>query len=128
MLCDAAGNAKRAFRVIAAGSYGMEACMERKEQTTGQGRLQYEIVSGTAVLTGYGGRDTSVVIPESVDGFPVVWIGKKAFLSNKTLRRIGLPDTLRGHCLPARGHGRTSGRFLSVYAGKRGIGGLACQF
>lgn len=96
MLCDAAGNAKRAFRVVVAGSYGMEACMERKEQTTGQGRLQYEIVSGTAVLTGYGGRDTSVVIPESVDGFPVVWIGKKAFLSNKTLRRIGLPDSLAG--------------------------------
>lgn len=53
--------------------------MERKEQTTRQGRLQYEIVSGTAVLTGYSGRDTSVVIPESADGFPVVWIGKKAF-------------------------------------------------
>ncbi len=67
-----------------------------REQATERGSLQYEIVSGTAVVTGYGGRDASLVIPEEAGGFPVVWIGKKAFLSCKALREIALPNSLMG--------------------------------
>ena len=70
--------------------------METREQATERGSLQFEIVSGTAAVTGYGGRDSLLVIPESVDGYPVVWIGKKAFLSCKTLREICLPESLMG--------------------------------
>lgn len=66
------------------------------EQATERGSLRFEIVSGTAAVTGYGGRDSLLVIPESVDGYPVVWIGKKAFLSCKTLRKISLPESLMG--------------------------------
>ena len=66
------------------------------EQATERGRLQFEIVSETAALTAYSGRDHLLVIPETVDGFPVVWIGKKAFLSCKTLREIRLPENLAG--------------------------------
>lgn len=65
-------------------------------QDTPRGSLQFEIVSDTAVVTGYEGRDASLVIPESVDGYPVVWIGKKAFLSCKMLREIRLPESLAG--------------------------------
>lgn len=70
--------------------------MEIREQSTERGRLRFEIVSQTAVVTGYEGRGATLVIPESVDGYPVVWIGKKAFLSCKTLREIRLPESLAG--------------------------------
>lgn len=70
--------------------------MKMSEQATERGRLRFEIVSETAVVTGYEGRDTALVIPEQVDGYPMVWVGKKAFLSCKTLRKICLPETLAG--------------------------------
>ena len=70
--------------------------METREQNTAQGSIRYEILEGTAVVGAYSGRDAELVIPEQVEGFPVVWIGKKAFLSNKTLRKIVLPETLAG--------------------------------
>lgn len=66
------------------------------KQDTERGSLQFEIVSDTAVVTGYEGRDAILVIPECVDGYPVVWIGKKAFLSCKTLREVRLPESLAG--------------------------------
>lgn len=70
--------------------------MKSKEFMTGRGSLQYEITEKTAVVTGYSGRDTSLAVPENVEGVPVVWVGKKAFLSCKTLREILLPKTLAG--------------------------------
>lgn len=70
--------------------------MRTKEFMTGRGSLQYEITGETAVVTGYSGRDTSLVVPEEAEGVPVVFIGKKAFLSCKTLREISLPRTLAG--------------------------------
>ena len=70
--------------------------METREQSTAQGSIRYDILEGTAVAASYSGRDAELVIPEQVEGYPVVWIGKKAFLSNTTLRKIVLPDTLAG--------------------------------
>lgn len=70
--------------------------METREQSTAQGSIRYEILDGTAVAAAYSGRDAELVIPEQIEGVPVVWIGKKAFLSNKTLRRIVLPKSLAG--------------------------------
>ena len=70
--------------------------MEIREQDTAQGSIRYDILEGTAEVAAYSGRDAEIVIPEQVEGFPVVWIGKKAFLSNKTLRKIVLPETLAG--------------------------------
>lgn len=70
--------------------------MEIREQNTPQGSIRYEILEGTAVAAGYSGRDTELAIPEQIEGFPVVWIGKKAFLGTKTLRKLVLPKTLAG--------------------------------
>lgn len=70
--------------------------MERREQATERGSLEFELVGATAAVTGYSGRDAALVIPERVDGCPVVRIGKKAFLSCKTLREIRLPESLAG--------------------------------
>ncbi len=63
---------------------------------TQQGSLAYEIVGKTVAVTGYSGRDAEIVIPDEIAGLPVVWIGKKAFLSNKVLRKITLPGCLAG--------------------------------
>lgn len=63
---------------------------------TQQGSLQYEIVEKAAVITAYSGRDVELEMPETIEGLPVVWIGKKAFLSNKVLRKITLPQHLAG--------------------------------
>lgn len=68
----------------------------KKNLETEQGSLEYEIIEKTAVITNYSGRDTEIDLPEAIEGFPVVWIGKKAFLSNKTLRKIVLPKCLAG--------------------------------
>lgn len=70
--------------------------MEIREQATERGCLRFEIVSETAVATGYEGRDAALAIPGEVDGYPLVWVGKKAFLSCKTLRQISLPESLAG--------------------------------
>lgn len=68
----------------------------RKNLETEQGSLEYEIVGETVAIISYSGRDTEIEIPERIEGFVVVWIGKKAFLSNKTLRKIVLPECLAG--------------------------------
>lgn len=68
----------------------------KKNLETEQGSLAYEIVGETAAVINYSGRDTEIEIPETIEDFPVVWIGKKAFLSNKTLRKIVLPVCLAG--------------------------------
>lgn len=63
---------------------------------TEQGSLDYEITLDTAVITGYSGRDAIIQIPEEIGGNPVVGVGKKAFLSNKALRKITLPNNIAG--------------------------------
>ncbi len=69
--------------------------MNRNYETE-QGSLSYEIAGGTVAVTGYSGRDTELEIPDEMEGCPVVWMGKKAFLSNKMLRKIILPKNLAG--------------------------------
>lgn len=68
----------------------------KKNLETEQGSLEYEIVEGTVAITSCSGRDAEIEIPEQIDGCPVVWVGKKAFLSNKALRKIVLPGCLAG--------------------------------
>lgn len=69
--------------------------MNRNYETE-QGSLSYEIAGDTVAVTGYSGRDTELEIPDEMEGCPVVWMGKKAFLSNKMLRKIILPKNLAG--------------------------------
>lgn len=66
------------------------------ESATEHGSIQYSINrrTGTAAVSGCRGKDTELVIPAAVDGCSVTVIGKKAFLSNKMLRQITLPETV----------------------------------
>lgn len=64
------------------------------ELGTQHGVLQYRICGNEVSITGYRGKDLEVSIPEVIEGYPVTYIGKKAFLSNKTIKQISLPETV----------------------------------
>lgn len=51
---------------------------------------EFEFSEG--VITGYNGSDEKVVIPSSVDGKPVVAIGKDAFLQRRDIKEVVIPD------------------------------------
>lgn len=64
------------------------------EWNTAQGCLTYAEDGGCVEITGSRGRDTVIEIPLQIGGLPVTRIGKKAFLSNKTVKEIALPETI----------------------------------
>ena len=64
------------------------------ELTTERGVLEYEKIENMIRITGYRGKDTAVEVPGSIDGYCVTCIGKKAFLSNKMVKQISLPESI----------------------------------
>ncbi|MBR2047249.1 MAG: leucine-rich repeat domain-containing protein, partial [Oscillospiraceae bacterium] len=50
--------------------------------------------SGNATITGYSGTDTNLVIPDTIDGYPVTTIGNDAFKNNDALTGVTLPSGL----------------------------------
>ena len=56
--------------------------------------LTYEIVNDNVVITGYTGTETDIIIPPLIEGYPVQYIGEKAFYQNETLESISLPATI----------------------------------
>lgn len=48
----------------------------------------------TAEVTGYTGTAAQVAIPSEIDGYRVVRIGAYAFMENRTIESVSLPDTL----------------------------------
>ncbi|MBR2387592.1 MAG: leucine-rich repeat protein [Clostridia bacterium] len=55
---------------------------ETKGEVNDEGFL-YEIVDDGAVITGFSGKDTYIVIPSHIDGYEVVKIGESAFANSK---------------------------------------------
>lgn len=55
----------------------------------------YAVNEARVEITGSRGRDTVFTIPAQIEGYPVTGIGKKAFLGNKSVKKIVLPDTIR---------------------------------
>lgn len=47
------------------------------------GRFLYEIKDGKAIITGYTGKETDIVIPSRIDGYAVEGIGESAFSKSK---------------------------------------------
>lgn len=68
--------------------------MRKGEWNTAQGCLTYRTDGESVEITGSRGRDAVIGIPAQIEGLPVARIGKKAFLSNKALKEIVLPDTI----------------------------------
>lgn len=65
-----------------------------KEFLTQSGSLVYETNADSVKITAYHGRDAKIVIPEHLEDYPVTGIGKKAFLGQKRLMCISLPETV----------------------------------
>ena len=64
------------------------------EMNVGNGVLAYSISENKATIEYYRGKDIAVIVPETIEDSPVVAIGKKAFLSAKTLSRIEIPQSV----------------------------------
>jgi len=64
------------------------------EMSVGNGVLAYSISDNKATIEYYRGKDVAVIVPDTIEGSPVVNIGKKAFLSAKTVSRIVIPQTV----------------------------------
>lgn len=64
----------------------------------GRFEIEYEYSESSVCITGYRGRGSSLVIPDSISTpsgeLPVTEIGKKALLGCKGLRELTLPDTI----------------------------------
>ena len=54
----------------------------------------YKIENEKAVITGYIGSDTAVVVPATISGYPVEKIGEGAF-KEKNIISVSLPNTVR---------------------------------
>lgn len=46
------------------------------------------------IIEKYIGNDTDVVVPESINGLPVIAIGDNAFKNNEKLEHVDLPETI----------------------------------
>jgi len=57
-------------------------------------QFSYTTEQGSATITGYTGSVLNLVIPGSLDGFPVVSIGNQAF-TGKQLRSVSIPAGVR---------------------------------
>ena len=55
----------------------------------------YEVADGAVTITGYVGSEVNVVIPETIDTYPVTAIGETAFSGNATLESITLPASVK---------------------------------
>lgn len=55
--------------------------------------------NGFAVLSGYVGEETSLVLPEKLGEYQITIVGNKAFQGNTTIKEIEIPDcyTTIGH-------------------------------
>lgn len=49
---------------------------------------------GTVEITSYGGADTEIVIPDTLDGKPVTAIGERAFYYSLSLTSVTIPDSV----------------------------------
>lgn len=58
------------------------------------GTITYASTGEEVYIISYSGHDTELTIPESIENLPVTAVAKKAFLSNKIIRKIILPSTI----------------------------------
>jgi hypothetical protein len=56
---------------------------KNNENSNDAGRFLYEIKDGKAIITGYTGNETDIVIPAKIDGYTVDGIGESAFSKSK---------------------------------------------
>ena len=58
------------------------------------GDYEYSIVDNNAVIDKYTGSDSTVIVPNNIDGYDVTEIGDSAFSGCTNVKEIKLPETL----------------------------------
>lgn len=58
------------------------------------GQFAYIASEGTITITGYTGPGGEVVIPDTLDGLPVTFIGEYAFMANARVTDVVIPDSV----------------------------------
>ena len=56
---------------------------------------RYNVENGAVVITGYKGNDNDVIIPETIGKSTVTCIDRDAFMDNKKIVSVTLPNTLK---------------------------------
>ena len=59
------------------------------------GDFYYEEVSNGVKITSYYGNNVDVVIPDDIDGKPVVEIGRSVFYVNSSIKSVTIPKTVK---------------------------------
>lgn len=54
--------------------------------------LDYRMINGEITITGYSGKNMDLVIPKTIDGYPVTRIGESAFSEHEYLNSVIIPD------------------------------------
>lgn len=67
---------------------------EYRKIDTAHGSLTYAALDDEVYIIEYSGHDTELAIPNTIENKPVTAIAKKAFLSNKMIRELYLPDSI----------------------------------
>lgn len=57
--------------------------------------FQYEEADGQITLLQWKGSAPQVQVPEQIEGTPVTAVGRKAFLSDKRVQEVALPESIR---------------------------------
>lgn len=66
-----------------------------RESRAGDAVIVTAEADGQITVMGTKGQPSRIVIPEKIDGLPVTAVSKKAFLGNKVLTEVFMPDTIR---------------------------------
>lgn len=69
--------------------------MTEKQIETENGTISYRTEQEKAIVTGFRGFAANLSLPSRIQGYPVTAIDRKAFLSQKSLCGICLPDTVQ---------------------------------
>ncbi len=64
------------------------------DETASKISLEYELVAGSAYITGYTGSDPILIIPSQIDGKNVAGIRENTFMGAEELTAVVIPDTV----------------------------------
>ena len=74
--------------------YSNEVQVELEKNIVWNDVLYKILTPSTCSVSSYTGNETTLVIPETVEGMTVTEIGEEAFMGNASLESIDLPDTI----------------------------------
>ena len=73
----------------------MAAGVSIRAEAATEGDWTYKIVAGNAIITGYTGWATTIVVPDTLGGKPVTEMGEKVFFGRTNLTDVTFPDSLK---------------------------------